>query len=160
MKVRFVMLLFLVLLTSCATVINREASISLPKDKTYYLLPFVNYTESPKAGMKVQSIVAGVLQSKGYKVVLVPTEEELTDEKKLEELYTKTKGKKGIAVLGTVNEWRYKTGIDGEPAVSITLRFVDMETDKPINSMVLSRSGWSYESLGVVTQRILNKAIE
>ncbi|MFX6409724.1 hypothetical protein ABTG43_19290, partial [Acinetobacter baumannii] len=32
------------------------------------------------------------------------------------------------AVTGTVDEWRYKVGVDGEPAVGIALQIVEVDS--------------------------------
>jgi len=63
-------------------------------------------------------------------------------------------------VTGTINEFRYKTGIDGEPAVSITLFVYETKSGKIIWTASASDAGWSYESLGTVAQKLLNKLIK
>lgn len=63
-------------------------------------------------------------------------------------------------ISGQVNEWRYKTGIDGEPAVSLVINVYDTEKGEVVWSGVVSGSGWSYESLGVLSQKLINKILD
>jgi len=147
------------LISSCASVINKS-SFEAKKDAVYAVIPFENYTETPLAGYRVASITEGVLKSKGFKVIRVwkymdkePSEEELRS------LFEKARESADFVVYGTVNEFRYKTGIDGEPAVSITLYVYDAKTGNRIYTGSASASGWAHESLGTVAQKLLNKLI-
>jgi hypothetical protein len=54
-----------------------------------------------------------------------------------------------------VNEFRYKTGIDAEPAVSFTINIYDTRKDKVIYSFSESSSSWSFDSVTTVTQSLL-----
>lgn len=153
--------IFILLLTlSCASVINKEP-FKGNKTATYAVIPFENYTETPLAGYRVAAITEGVLKSKGFKIIRIwkysynePTEEEL------KKLFNKAKESADYVVYGTVNEFRYKTGIDGEPAVSITLYIYDSRSGKRVFAGTASTSGWAHESLGTVTQKLINKLIK
>ncbi len=162
MKKGLLLIYFLTMsiLTGCSNVVNTEQfSANNVKSKKVVVLPFENYTETPLAGLRVSSIAYGVMASKGYNVKIYsinddrdykPEEIKSIIEKVKEENYD-------YAVYGTVNEFRYKTGIDGEPAVSITLKIYDLKNDKTVYSAVGSRTGWSHESLTTVGQKILNR---
>ncbi|MFZ8784368.1 hypothetical protein [Thermocrinis sp.] len=127
----------------------------------YAVLPFENYTETPYAGYRVASILEGVLASKGYSLIprvwsikeKEPTEEEI---KKLKESAIKNGAR--YIVYGSVNEFRYKTGLDGEPAVSITVLIYDARENKVVRNVTVSGSGWVHESLGTLAQKLLNRA--
>ena len=58
-----------------------------------------------------------------------------------------------------MNEFRYKTGIDGEPAVSITVKIYDIKQEKEVYTSVSSKTGRSHESITTVAQKILNEII-
>lgn len=62
-------------------------------------------------------------------------------------------------MTGTVNEWRYKVGLDGEPAVSVTLKLIDMRNGRVIWSAVGSKMGSSRSSLGNVGQRLIDSML-
>ncbi|WP_457680847.1 hypothetical protein [Thermovibrio sp.] len=129
-------------LSSCATLINQTKKESV-KNLHCAVVPFKNYSETPLAGKRVSAILYGVLKSKGYKV-------ELSDGKNLQEY--------NCLIGGFVNEWRYKVGIDGEPAVSITYFVEDLRTGKKIDSGTLSATEWGNKSLGLLTQELFDKA--
>ncbi|EQD28248.1 lipoprotein, partial [mine drainage metagenome] len=63
------------------------------------------------------------------------------------------------ALTGSVQEWRYKTGVDGEPAVSVTFNLVDMTTGKTVWSATGSRTGWSRSSVGSVGQTLIDQLL-
>ncbi|MEN9426570.1 MAG: hypothetical protein RLZZ220_919, partial [Pseudomonadota bacterium] len=64
------------------------------------------------------------------------------------------------AVTGTVDEWRYKVGVDGEPAVGVALWVVDVSTGRTVWSGVGAKSGWSRDALSAVAQRLLKSLLE
>ena len=159
---RIHLLLFMVIfLASCASVYDTQ-KLPLNKEEVIAVLPFENYTETPMAGLRASSIVRGVLTSKGYKVYegFYPQEERDLTPQEIKKLLEEVK-KVGIryAMIGSVNEWRYKTGIDGEPAVSITLKLYDLTNDAIVWGSVGSKSGWSHESLGTVAQKLIGTII-
>lgn len=161
MKKFFGLLLLTILLIGCSSVVNTEkANIDL-KNKVLVILPFENYTETPLAGLRIASIAYGVLNSKGYnaKNFTINNEKDYKEEE-IKEIISKLKEENyDYAITGTVNEFRYKTGIDGEPAVSITLKVYDIKNDRVAYTAVGSKTGWAHESLTTVAQKILNKIV-
>lgn len=152
----FVYLLFSLLL-SCASVVSVK-NVSLPKSSAFVVLPFENNTETPLAGLRVASIAEGVAVSKGYNIKpkVYGENKEYTwpdIQNMIKEL--KDRGDIDYVITGSVNEFRYKTGIDGEPAVSITLKIYDLKEDKFILINTGSKTGWSHESITTVAQKIL-----
>ncbi len=152
--------LVLFLIAGCARVVNQTSTLPM-KGEPYAVLPFENYTETPYAGYRVASILEGVLASKGYNLIprvwsikeREPSEEEI---EKLKESAVKNGAR--YIVHGSVNEFRYKTGLDGEPAVSITIFVYDAIENRVVRNVTVSGSGWVHESLGTLTQKLLNRA--
>ena len=62
-------------------------------------------------------------------------------------------------ITGDVQEWRYKTGIDGEPVVSYSIRIIDLRDGRTIFNSVGAKSGWGHKSIGVVAQEIADELI-
>ena len=60
---------------------------------------------------------------------------------------------------GSVEEWQYKNGLDGEPAVGLSLRVLDARTGQVLWSNSGARAGWSRESLAGSAQKVLNTLI-
>jgi len=123
------------------------------------VIPFVNFTQTPLAGYRVAGIFEGVLKSKGYHIKYslfsFPQRDYSIDE--LKYLIKKVKAK--YIVTGYVNEYRYKTGIDGEPAVSVTLKVYSKPLKRYIYISSFSIVGDTYSSLGVITQKGFNKVL-
>ena len=62
-------------------------------------------------------------------------------------------------VTGSVVEWRYKSGLDGEPAVGIAMHVIDIHSGDTVWSGSFSRSGWSRESLAGTGQKVIDKLV-
>ena len=150
-------LFFIVILSSCATVMNRT-TVSLPAKKTKCaVLPFVNYTETPLAGLSASSLTYGVLASKSFNVVRYWNfQDRGYTQKEINEIKSKAEANGFTCIIGGyVNEWCYKTGIDGEPAVSLTIYIKD---GNRTDVTTVSGIGWAHESIGTLAQKLLNKA--
>lgn len=158
----FLIFSFLIFSISCARIVTSKQYLNLPSENKIYVLPLENLTETPLAGRRVASILEGVLRTKGFKVEsrIQGLEERDYSAKEILKLMGKIKEKSVRYVFsGSVNEYRYKTGIDGEPAVSVSINLYDLHKDKIIWSSTGAATGWSYESLGTVTQKLLNNLI-
>jgi len=160
--VRVVFLLFLI--TGCSTVINKK-NTSLPQDKKYAIASFWNYTETPMAGLRASTIVESVLAQKNISLVsLIGGGDEIAKSKSKAIFLHKQKAlalgmNADYLVIGNVQEWRYKTGIDGEPVVSYSIKVVDLKSSNIIFNGVGAKSGWGHKSIGVVAQEIAKELI-
>ncbi len=153
-------------LAGCST-LNVGTAPHLADDGRWALLPIANYTETPDAGERVDSIAESVLIQRGISGLQrypLPAEEDSF----LAGANTKTlnaaldwAGRAGMrfALSGSVQEWRYKTGVDGEPAVTLTFNLYDLRTGSIIWSATGSRSGWSRTSLGATGQELIGQLL-
>ena len=155
LKMLIALFLPLLLFISCAQI--DRAPVTVPKTEKCAVLPFSNLSDTPLAGERVAAILYGVMRSKGYNAVLYfsPKEEDFTTEE-IGNLEKKAEKEFTCIVGGSVNEWRYKVGIDGEPAVSITYTIKDVKTGK-ITSGTISGTDWGHKSLGLITQELFDK---
>lgn len=157
---RVILLIVSLMLLSCSSVVEniQHGSDIYP---SFTIIPFENNTETPLAGLRVASIAEGVASSKGYNLKRVMTYEQ--KEYTQEEIANIIKALKNkdvdYVITGSVNEFRYKAGIDGEPAVSITLRIFSLKEDKWIYTATVSKSGRFFQSVSTVAQSILNRII-
>ena len=145
------------ILVSCAKVVDKN-EYKLVKIKNYMVLPFRNYTDTPLAGYKVASMVEGIMRVKGYEVV----DSELGRERDiykegLEKVIRSVRKGVDYIVTGTVSEYEYKVGVEGEPVVSFTIYVIDTATGRVVKSATLSAQGSSYDSLGTITQKLLRE---
>jgi hypothetical protein len=129
--------------------------VSNNKSIKIMLFPLKNYTDTPRAGMRASNIVEGVLSAKSYKVIYNTT----PTLKKEAAAMAKSNGS-DYYMLGAVSEWRYKTGIDGEPAVSFRLALYNTKTDTLVWSGVGSNNDWGNGSIGTTAQSLIEEMLE
>ena len=127
------------------------------RDVTISLFRLNNYTDTPRAGMRASNILEGILLAKGYKVTS-HLADKLPSKKKAKKI-AKEDGSKYF-VYGGVSEWRYKTGIDGEPAVSMQISLYKTKGSKLVWSGTGSDSDWGNSSVGTTAQDLLLEMIE
>lgn len=152
----------LALLTACTTT-DRGRSPALERQATWAVLPFANHTETPLAGNRAEAIAEALLHAQGVGRVLrhQPTtqQEALFDagdvKRQQEALAWAREQKARYALTGAVDEWRYKVGVDGEPAAGVTLRIIDVASGDTIWTGAGGKSGWSREALSAVGQKLI-----
>lgn len=116
-----------------------------------------NFTDTPRAGMRASNILEGILKSKGYEVVSHVNDKAYSF-KKAKKIAKSDDSK--YFIYGGVSEWRYKTGIDGEPAVSLQ---ISLYTTKKANlkwSATGADSDWGNGSIGTTAQSLMLEMVE
>lgn len=147
---------------SCVSSKNISKTPKLNKLEKIAILTFINNSETPSSGLKIKNIVENEFFSKGYNVVFLNSDYD-TDNISEKEIYKKiNEMKKDIRyfVFGYVNEWRYKSGIDFEPAVSLTLNIYDTKSDSIIWSGRISKNGSSYSSTSNIASKAIKKLLK
>lgn len=159
MKKVILVIISLVLLSCSSTVENIQKG--LREYSVFVVIPFENNTEVPLAGLRVASIAEAVAYSKGYDVKRVMTYEqrEYTQEEIMNIISALKDKNVDYVITGSVNEFRYKAGIDGVPAVSITLRIFSLRGNRWVYVASVSKSGWYFQSVSTLAQNILNRMI-
>src|SRR5262245_58822085 len=112
------------------TVARYQKSERLRTRTRWAMLPFVNHSETPQAGERVEAMLMTLLRAKGVgslDAYPAPKEDDsrltVSDSQRLGESLAWAKSQKfDYAVTGSVEEWRYKSGVDGEPAIGVSLR--------------------------------------
>ena len=154
-----------VLFAGCSSTALITSEKSLPKvyvdvngtheekqDVTVTLFKLNNYTDTPRAGMRASNILEGILLSKGYNVTS-HISGKLPTIKKARKV-AKEDGSKYF-IYGGVSEWRYKTGIDGEPAVSMQVSLYKTKNANLVWTATGSDSDWGNASVGTTAQDLL-----
>jgi len=134
-------------------------------DVQWALLPIINHTQTPQAGLRAEAILETLVRSRGItKLQKYPSalnSESLfepVERSAVDEALKWARGEQAVyALTGTVDEWRYKVGVDGEPAVGITLQLIDLQSGKVVWSATGSKTGWSREALSAVAQKLINR---
>ena len=155
-----------VLLGACST-LEHGAAPQLERQATWAVLPFANHTETPLAGSRAEAIAAAVLHAQGIGSVRrapdAAVQEALfsaADNSRQEDALAWARDNRiRYALAGAVEEWRYKVGVDGEPAAGVTLQIIDVQTGELLWSGTGGKSGWSREALSAVAQQLIRKLL-
>ncbi|MGC8807804.1 MAG: penicillin-binding protein activator LpoB [Thiomonas sp.] len=148
-----------VLLAGCAVTALPGQTLSIPADGKFAVLPLANATDTPLVERRAQAITVSLLQQKGLSDVVVypqkandnPLDAEPAASSAQALAWARQQGAR-YALSGTVTEWRYKTGVDSEPAVGVTLQVTNVTTGQVVWSASGGRSGWGYQALAAVGQ--------
>ena len=154
------------MLAACSTV-DRVKTAPIEPGARWALLPIANHTETPQAGLRSEAIVETVLRSLGVREVeryppqlstellLEPAERKLAEQA----LAWARAREARYAVSGSVEEWRYKAGVDGEPAVGLALTVTDLRSGAVVYSASGGKTGWSREALSAVAQKLVRELL-
>jgi hypothetical protein len=161
---RILAIISLVILAGC-TRINSSQMVQTVPNSLWGMAIFTNNTEVPQAGFRAMNITAGVLRSKGIqyiafypsnascsKLIVCPNATP-TVEQVLRWAYHKHLT---YVMMGAVNEWDYKVGLDGEPIVGLSLQLYHVPSGKLIWSSVGSKIGTSRSGLAVIAQKLIS----
>ncbi len=154
------------LLAACST-LHFSPAPTLERQAPWVVLPFANHTETPLAGARAESIAAALLRAQGVAQIRRPPaaaqQEALFDAgtQQQQEQALNWARQQGVryALTGAVDEWRYKVGVDGEPAVGLTLEIIDVATGQTLWSGAGGQSGWSRQALAVVARDLINELL-
>lgn len=159
---RALIVVMLLLLAGCASQMS-SPSPKLDKSQVLYIMPLTNQSTMPMAQAQVEQLLASVLADAGIRVELYPNSKvndlqaSIEPEQRQAEAQAWLASKRqGYVLQGAVQEWQYKYGLDGEPAVGVTLQLSDL------NGQVLwrgsiAKSGWGRESLSQLGLTSLRK---
>ncbi|HEX5360141.1 MAG TPA: hypothetical protein VFW49_03495 [Fluviicoccus sp.] len=156
------------LLTGCATSAPAVSGAPVNADGRWILLPSINNSETPQAGGRLDSITASLLHTHGVSDLgNYPASQsgdnlfENADRRGQEAaLAWAMKQDARYAVAGTVEEWRYKVGIDGAPAVGVTLSIIRLDNGKVIWTGSGARTGSSREAVSGVAQALVYSLLD
>ena len=163
MRTLTILLLAVLAVAGCATTDTGNMGQTIERNAKWVMLPVLNHTEVPQAGMRAEAITEGLLRAHGvnditrYPAVLnkdtlfEPAERSIMIEA---EKWARIQNAR-YAIYGAVDEWRYKVGIDGEPSVGVALHIMDLQANQVVWSGVGGKSGWSRESLAGVAQKLI-----
>ena len=166
---RFVIIMLLAALGSvgCATTDTTGRGPAIDRNAKWVMLPVMNHTEVPQAGLRAEAITEALLRAQGIRdltrypptlnpdTLFEPAERKVLDEA---DKWARSQGAR-YAIYGAVDEWRYKVGIDGEPAVGVALHIMDLQNGGVVWSGVGGKSGWSRESLSGVAQKLIRQLL-
>ncbi len=161
------LILITALLGGCSTYYNQQ-SLSIDQGQIVALMPVTNYSQTPLAGEKAETLIRSLWsQEKDSNLLVYPAQQE---DQKLPLLFDNKRFKAAESWLqqqnadyyltGTVNEWHYKAGLDAEPAVGITLSLYSYKDKKVVWSGTAARAGWSRESVTSTAHKVIDELLE
>jgi hypothetical protein len=146
-----------------STMTSVQQGASLRARARWVMLPVANFSETPQAGERIESMLETLLRKDGivsldrYPAIKDDdTHLMVGDRQRYEESLSWARQQRfDYAVSGSVEEWRYKSGIEGEPAVGVTVRITDLKTDRVLWSGSGTRTGTGGENTSGTALRIL-----
>ncbi len=159
------LLAILLIVVSACTVIDKHGIESFEANKTWMLLPFQNNSGTPRAGDKAEEILATLLRSQGIdnlQVYQYQNEKEdawpILDDKRRQDDALKAARKAHVyyGITGSIEEWSYKTGVGGEPAVGLSIRIIEIASGRVVWSATGAKSGWGADTVSGTAQKLLN----
>jgi len=132
--------------------VDVNGTYDVQKDVVVSLFRLNNYTDTPRAGMRSANILEGLLLTKGFRIKNHVSKEIYTFKKAKKEA---KKDKSKYFIIGGVSEWRYKTGIDGEPAVSLQISMYKTKSGRLQWSATGADSDWGNGSIGTTAQNLI-----
>jgi len=146
------------LLSGCTqSELSRSAPFPTLPHSTIAVFPFANYTDTPQAGERAANLFQGILAARGYGVNAFANTHGGNPGEKCR--LARSRGAQYL-IDGALSEWRYKTGIDGEPAVSLSIRLLDARNCRTLWSATGSDSDWGNASIGTTAQKLMTDLIE
>jgi polysaccharide biosynthesis protein PelC len=124
--------------TGCQTTVHHGGSGAVDaQDITIYLPPFANATDDEHASRALTELTATALYERGLPILqteAVLTKSRAENAAGADGMYLE--GARALnathLLIGTVHEYRYKTDLDGDPAVGLTLRLVDAQNGRTL----------------------------
>ncbi len=165
-KILLLLLAVMGLLGGCAVQEVQRGAV-LDAHAHWALLPIMNHAETPQVGARAQAILATLLRVRGVTDVReYATQQkaegeteglpELDERRRFDEALNWAKGQgMTYGVTGSVEEWRYKSGTDGEPAAGVSLQVIDIASGRVLWSATGARTGWGRESVSGTAQKLL-----
>ena len=163
---QYTLILSTVLLSACSNYQVPE-SPAFSATETWAIMPMANHSNSPLAAEKVEQLVATQLYAKGIHTVRYPAISATDLQSILDDGAKQKQAQAWLAtqpiqyvITGSVEEWHYKSGLDGEPAVGITLEVKSAQTGQVYWRASGSRGGWGRESVSgtghIVVEELLD----
>jgi hypothetical protein len=153
----------------CAcTVQHLRPSRPLPKSAQWVVLPVVNLSATPLAGEKVEALLDNALRLHGLENLYRQRPGSagggdllLNDNRRYElALDAARKGPANFGVTGEVEEWRYKSGLDGNPAVGLTLRVIALPSGRVVWTASGAKTGWGYANVSGTAQQLIDDLLK
>jgi len=155
----------LLLLATGCSIQSAQQSVSVDLNDRWLLLPITNFDQSPQAGERAERILASHLRINGVsQLEEYPTVDDAGQFPILDDSQRYKKAAQWAQqqtarywITGSISEWRYKNGLDGEPAVGITLRLIDADSKAVLWTATGAKTGWGQQSVAHVANGLIQE---
>jgi hypothetical protein len=158
--------LLLAALSSCASY-HVSQSPAVNKTARWIIMPISNQSTTPMAGQQAEQILSSIMFNLGVDTDLYPENENTDLASILDQSANNKKAYEWLAsqtydyvLTGTIQEWHYKTGLDGEPAIGVTLELISVSSGKTIWKSSGSRAGWGRESVASAGHTVIENILD
>lgn len=158
--------LFIAGLSACSSYQVPNSPL-LMADNHWIIMPMANYSNTPMAAEKAEKILNAKLFARGINAKLYPAFETndlaviIDDSAKRQHANTWLSSQQvDYIISGSVEEWHYKSGLDGEPAVGITLEIKAANSHKTLWRATGSRGGWGRESVSGTGHIVIDELLD
>lgn len=142
-------------------------SPAFPADSSWAVMPMINNSNTPLAAEKAEQILIAQLYAKGINAVMYP-EHKTKDLASILDTNEKRRAAQSwlasqpidYIITGSVEEWHYKSGLDGEPAVGITLEVKSAKTKTTYWRATGTRGGWGRESVSGTGHIVIEELLD
>lgn len=154
------------LLAGCSTHHTFNDAVPPVREGRWLVLPLINHSQTPMAGEQAEAILETHLHALGVQDVVryprhlrTPVMVGNSNRQQADRRHQQWLQQQGgdYLVTGSVEEWRYKSGLDGEPAVGMSLKITSLSDNRIVWSGSASRSGWPRESLSGTAQKVIHQ---
>lgn len=163
---RLLIVCAVLMLASCASYQTSE-SPGVDKSARWVIMPIINHSTTPMAGQQAEQILSSIMFKLGVNSDMYPANEAIDLASMLDENAKRKKAQEWLAsqnydyvLTGTIQEWHYKTGLDGEPAVGITLELISASSGETLWKSSGSRAGWGRESVSAAGHKVIENIVD
>lgn len=169
-KISMMIILAWVLLSlgACTSLsMNANSGPPVYTNARWVLLPSINNTEAPQAGGRLDSIASSMLRTRGVNLSIYSVSSQGDDslfesaDRHAQESALAWAKQQGFryAVAGSVDEWHYKAGLDGEPAAGISMSIIDVASGATIWSGSAASTGNSDQAISALVQDLVSNLL-
>jgi hypothetical protein len=160
---------FVLLISGCVSTIQKaEVNPQFKLKGEIGLTEFENGTQEENAGQTIRDILETILIRRGIAVETIynpsreATEQIHRSSYDIQSpIFEKARSKKLThLVTGTIHEFRYKTDLNGNPAVGLTLRVVEVDSGKIVWQATGSYAGPGKSTLTACAQKVLHDVVK
>ncbi|WP_428457935.1 hypothetical protein [Photobacterium makurazakiensis] len=136
-------------------------------ESSWAVMPMTNNSSTPLAAEKAENILNAQLYAKGINAQMYPASATNDLKSILDNSVKQQQAQAWLAtqpidfiITGSVEEWHYKSGLDGEPAVGITLEVKSAKSGTTYWRATGTRGGWGRESVSGTGHIVIDELLD